>query len=205
MEAPNLKEIEQRPLRHWLVDGLPELLMGVLLLAWGGLWLIRDALPAGTLRRIFWSVGPLVLVALLFACKWLLFRLKEQITYPRAGYVKARHRGRRAAWAAVAGSLVAALVGFGSRSPDARRLFPLIFGVILAGGFLWMARRLRAPYLLLYALVPLLFQAYYYWADEGIMSLEWMLVILGAMCATAGAVRLRRFVRQNPKQVETDA
>jgi len=57
----------------------------------------------------------------------------------------------------------------------------------------------------LYALVPLLFQAYYYWANQGITSLEWMLVILGAMCVTAGAVRLRRFVRHNPKQAGTGA
>ncbi len=59
----DLNEIQRRPSKYWNVDGLPELSMGLIWAAWGGLWLIGSALPKGPFYVLFWVVVPVVLVA----------------------------------------------------------------------------------------------------------------------------------------------
>jgi hypothetical protein len=39
MQQPDLNDIARRPARYWNIDGLPELMLGLLWIAWGGAWL----------------------------------------------------------------------------------------------------------------------------------------------------------------------
>ncbi len=198
----DLKDIERRPLRHWNIDGLPELYMGLLWLVWGGLWIYGQSLLAGLARKIFWGVVPMLLVAATFLGGWFLKKIKERITYPRAGYVQPGRQRQRAAWAAIVGALAVVAAFPMARSADLRALMPLLASAALSAVFALTARRMQVPFFLWYAPVPLLLQAGYYWIRGSFLSLEWMFVILGALCTVGGAIRLRRFLRANPKPAD---
>lgn len=62
--------------------------MGALWTTWGGLWLIGTTLPRGMAYTCFWLAVPLALACSGIFGNRTLRRLKERITYPRAGYVQ---------------------------------------------------------------------------------------------------------------------
>jgi len=206
MEQQELREIERRPLRYWNVDGLPELWMGVLWLMTGGLWLVGSSLPKGLFHSAFWIMTGIVVPVAALACQWALLKLKERLTYPRAGYVCERQPGLLA-WFGLAAVILAMvafiLAAFGSS--DSKRLMPLIFGIAIAGGFIVSIRRLRATWLNWFALAPLSLGAYSYWRELGVVGFDWLFIVIGTVCTISGALRLRRFLRENPKAVETEA
>ena len=62
MAAPlDLRELERRPTKYWNEDGLPELVMGLLWVLWGGAWLVGNALPRGPVWNVFWMFTPALL------------------------------------------------------------------------------------------------------------------------------------------------
>ncbi len=199
MNPVNLSEIERRPLRHWNVDGLPELLMGLLWLLWGSLWLLGDALSEGSGRRTYWTIVPIVVVLLALAAKRILRGVKARVTYPRAGYAEARTAGWRAAIAVLAVALLGAiLVLSGLQSPRAGSAIPVVVSLSIAAIFVLLSRRLGVSYLLWLAIVPVAAGAYSWWSGTGTKVFYWMFLVLGAVCTAGGAVRLRRFLRENP-------
>ncbi len=200
MEQPDLREIERRPLKHWNVDGLPELLMGLIWLATG------SAYALGPSRGAFWKVVPPVLVAGVLSAKWYLRKVKERITYPRAGYVQPRTGPRKVAWVAIVAAVVGASIVLFKPSPLSQGQRPsVILGLILAGAFAFLAHRQRAPHMLWYAATPPVIYICYWAARGEILSASWVFLIFGAVCAVGGAVRFARFLKNNPKQAETGA
>ncbi len=87
METVDLTDIERRPQRYWNMDGLPELMMGVLWIVWGGAWLLGERIPRGGVYNAFWMFVPALLALSGFAVVWATRALKARITFPRAGYV----------------------------------------------------------------------------------------------------------------------
>ena len=47
-----LRDLAARPRRYWHVDGIPELVMGLVWLLWGGALLLGEALPRGTAYQV---------------------------------------------------------------------------------------------------------------------------------------------------------
>ena len=111
----DLEEVRSRSQRYWNVDGLPELMMGLVWMLWGGAWLFGQSLPRGVVWNVYWMFTPLLLVFSGVASVWATKKLKARITFPRAGYVEwnAPTRAQRltaAAVAVVAASVVVALI-----------------------------------------------------------------------------------------------
>src|SRR5688572_27328907 len=84
----NVFEAEKRAQRYWTVDGLPELMMGLLWIIWGAAWLVGQGLPQGAVSKIYWTLAPLLLVVTSLAAVWATKKLKARITFPRTGYVE---------------------------------------------------------------------------------------------------------------------
>ena len=203
MAAPlDLRELERRPTKYWNEDGLPELVMGLLWMLWGGAWLVGNTLPRGPVWNVFWMFTPAVLALSGVAAVRLTKALKARVTFPRTGYVawKAPTRGQRVATAAVAmvtAAVLAALI-VKSRTGGLERVAAPGMGVILSLGFLVASLTQRAPHLLALGGVALVLGLAFGSLAAGWEAMNWMLVALGAAAAIMGAARLRMFVARNP-------
>jgi Trk-type K+ transport system membrane component len=85
MEPPvDIDQVTVTAQRHWMEDGLSEIMVGLLFIVMGGGLLVKLALP-------HWLTLDLLTSALTAAgalgLSWGFKRLKQRITFPRSGYV----------------------------------------------------------------------------------------------------------------------
>jgi len=206
MERPNLGDLARRPARYWTVDGLPELMLGLLWIIWGGAWILGQRVPHDWRWAAYWLLVPPALAAAAFIVNLAIRRLKQRVTFPRTGYVEWRAPGPgtrvgAAAIAIVAALALAAMVLTGDARPAGQMATPVI-AVILSLGFVVISVRQHAPhYLALGALVLALGLALG-WTHGGWASVNWMFLGLGLVLAAVGAVRLVLFLRRHPSSAE---
>ncbi|MGC4052243.1 MAG: hypothetical protein QM757_23145 [Paludibaculum sp.] len=205
-QYPDLKEIEGRPMRSWNVDGLQEMIMGILWILWGGLWLVGQQLPKGKVYQIYWLVIPVMLALSGFAGNWVVRRLKQRVTFPRSGYVALREPTRQerigTAVLAIVVAMALAAVVMRSRGEAVEHLITPVVGVILSLSFVIASLKQRAPHFLVLAGVALALGIAFGALHTGWESLNWLFVVLGVIAAISGALRLSRFVRENSLPVE---
>ena len=208
-ESIDLKEIERRPTRYWNVDGLPELTMGMLWMLWGGAWLFGQTLPRGAVWNTYWLITPATLAFSAFAAVWLTKKLKERITFPRAGYVEWKEPTRvqrlSAAGIAMATALVLAMLIMKSRTQGLENVAAPGMGVLLSLAFVVASIRERAPHYLPVAGVALALGLVLGAMKTGWEAANWLFIAVGAVSALLGAVRLRSFIRDNPVRKVEDA
>ncbi len=205
-----LRALEGRARRYWNEDGIPELVMGLVWLLWGGLLLLEPAMPAG-LRRPYALLMPLVLVLSGFAANGVVRRLKARWSDPLGGYVRhsppSRATGLGAALVAIAAAVIVAYLATGSRAATMESRLAPIVGVLAALAFLVGAVRQGAPYLYALAAVALLLGLAIGALGLGLAGLNWLLIGLGLAASLLGLRRLRAFRRrwQGPAAaVDTD-
>jgi DNA-binding transcriptional ArsR family regulator len=152
---------------------LPELMMGLLWLIWGGLWLLGDRFAGGQERSVYWTVAPVTVVLLALSAKRVLRAVKARVTYPRVGYAEARTGGWRAAVAVLAVALLLAVFGLsGAGSPQAARAIPAIVSFAIAAVFVLVSRRLGAGYLRWVAVIPAAMGVYAWRAGSGVVPVD---------------------------------
>lgn len=203
-ESLDLHELERRPVKYWNEDGLPELVMGLLWILWGGSFLVGNALPRGPVWNVYWLVTPALLALSGVVAVWTTKRLKAQFTFPRTGYVRWKEptRLQRAMAAAIAvgtASVAAALI-VKSRTEGLEHVAAPGLGVILSLGFVVASLTQRAPHLLALGGVALALGLSFGALGTGWEAMNWMLVALGAVAALLGAARLRLFLARNPME-----
>ena len=198
---PDLADLGSRPRRYWNVDGLPELVMGLLWMTWGAAWLIGESLPRGSTRGVYWLVAPLALVGSGWAAAWLIKWLKARITFPRMGYVEWKEPSRRVHLLSAGAAVVVAavLAGVAVRGGGAARNVPSTLGVILSLAFVFASFSQRAPHYLALAAVALALGLAFGSRPGGWTEANWLFVALGAATAVVGALRLAVFLRHNPR------
>jgi ABC-type multidrug transport system fused ATPase/permease subunit len=206
-ESIDLREIERRPTRYWNVDGLPELMMGLLWILWGGSWFFGQSLPRGAAWNVYWMFTPALLVLSGLASIWATKRLKTRITFPRTGYVdwKEPTHGQRliaAAVAMVTAALLTALL-MRARARGIEHVVSPAMGVLLSLAFVVASLTQRAPHLLALAGVALVLGLAFGGLNAGWQATNWMLIGMGTAMCLSGAVRLRLFLKRSP--LETHA
>jgi hypothetical protein len=97
---------------------------------------------------------------------------------------------------------MAALVVSG-RTGDLEHQVAAGTGVVIALAFVVGSIRARAPHWLWLAGFTLLLSAGMYFAGTGYRGMNWMFLWVGLASAILGALRLRRFLQQNPKPEES--
>ena len=219
----------RRAAAYWFVDGLPEIVSGMGLVALGGgaVWL-NSLKPLSWQARVAATVPALVLLAVVFVYdRSIALFLKSRITFPRTGYVRPPED-----WAQVSGREPVISLGLKGeqRPPDqnvtrfrSSTVGAVICGQVIAGV---IARPVGLPIAM--SVVAFLLYALnrgserpYHWASVlplpaagvGAMFLRmgqddnaWIAVLIGgAWLAAQGAWRLLDYVRRNPRSeaVET--
>jgi hypothetical protein len=200
-----LRDLEQRPRRYWNVDGIPELVMGLVWIVWGLALIAGDALPRGSAASgVYWMSVPAILVLSGVAANWVTRRLKERLTYPRTGFVEYREPGRgvrtlTALLAVVAAALLAALIVTG-RAAGAEHVASPAIGVILSLAFVVVSVRQKAPHYLALAGVALALGVAFAVLKLGLTAMNWMFVWLGLAATLLGAWRLRSYLGRHPAE-----
>ena len=198
----NVLDAEKRAQRYWNVDGLPELMMGLLWIVWGAAWLVGQGLPRGSVSNIYWTLTPLVLVLTGLAAVWATKKLKSRITFPRTGYVewkppsRSRQLGGAGSAALIASVVVVVLTR--SRTEGWEHLAAPLVGAVIAVGLAIAAVTQRAPYLMIVAGASVVLGFALGSTVQGWNGLNWMFIALGATTSIVGGVRLWRFVRTHP-------
>jgi len=200
----NIDKIVGRPQEYLAETGVPQLAGGLIWLFLGGSVLIQRLLPKefGAQQLSVWIAIACAGAALLGARA-----LKQRIVFPRGGYVQPRSRpAARSTFVAC----IAAVVALGIFTIVWRGQVPRLENRFVAPGFAlafaiicvasaWKQR--SSPILLfgvyLACLAPILgrmpLSSY-----EGMSCLE---VGVGVPLAAAGAIRLRNFMRANPRPI----
>jgi len=203
---PDLGELQRRPLRYWNVDGIPELIMGLLWVVWGGAFLLGDALPKGGTYRMYWMVVPAVLVLSGVLSTWITKKLKERITFPRAGWVEMPEPSKAARMSAAGIALLSAAVAAGlvtrGREHGVEDVITPVTAVLVSLAFVVASLRQRAPHYLALAGVALALGFAFMRLQLGYSGLSWMFVWLGVAAVVLGVFRLTRFVKKNPRPTE---
>lgn len=201
-ESLDLDDLARRPIRYWNADGLPELMMGLLWILWGGAWQIGQVLPRGGAWRLYTLLVPALLVLTAVAATWATKKVKARITFPRTGYVawKEPTGGERLATAGiamVAAALLAAVV-VRSRAAGLEHVAAPSMGVLLSLSFLVASLRQRAPHLLALAGVALTLGLALGALKIGWSAAYWLLIALGAAAVVIGGLRLKSFLDRHP-------
>ena len=207
MQDIDLAEIAKRPQRYWNADGIPELVMGLLWMIWGGAWLAGERIPRGTVYNVFWLLVPALLALSGVALNWATRALKARITFPRTGYVAWREPSQAlrfaAAALAMATAAILAAVAVKARSDGgSSELAAPILSVILSLAFLVTAVRQHAPHYLALAGVAVALGLLLWKWNAGWESANWLFVIIGSASAGIGIVRLMLFLRAHPRRAE---
>lgn len=201
----DLDEVARRPVRYWNVDGIPELMMGVLWMVWGAAWLFGESLPDSARRQTYWAFTPVLLVLSGFASVWATKKLKARLTFPRTGYVSWKAPGAGARWGTAAASMVtalvlaAAIVLMRDGAPRGEQSAAPVVTVILSLAFVVASVRQRAPHYLALAAVAAALALALASLRAPWESLNRVFVLLGAATATVGALRLALFMRKHPR------
>jgi hypothetical protein len=206
MEPPDLNDVARRPARYWNLDGLPELMLGLLWMIWGAAWLFGESLPHDWRRNTYWLVVPAALAALVVTMNRMIRALKERITFPRAGYVAWKEpeaRTSMAFGAAVVGTamiLAVAVLNVGGRPFEVRA--PAVLSVILSVATLAVGVKQRTPHHMALGGILLILTLAIGTVASGWAAFNWMLLAAGAAFTMMGAVRLALFLRAHPRHVE---
>jgi hypothetical protein len=208
METVDLQDIARRPQRYWNADGLPELMMGLLWIVWGGAWIVGERIPRGGVYNTFWMFVPALLVLTGWAVVWATRALKARITFPRTGYVAWQAPTSSMRLGAAAISLLTAMILAATaiktrNNAPASDLAAPILGVILSLAFLIAALTQHAPHYLALAGVAVALGLALGARGAGWESVNWLFVLIGVASVAVGAARLALFLRNNPRPSES--
>ncbi len=200
MHDIDLDEISRRPLRIINADGIFELAMGAVWLLWGILTGIPELIPKDQLWRPYWMIVPFVLASSGLASPWVVRKLKERFSYPRAGYVELRPPKGGRLWALVFVALITGFVAaaFVTKSKTWLDQLPVICTAVIAVAMHFVLRKQASSGAYVYPLLCLAFGAVGVVANlESGAAFAVLYTGLGVAMSIGGGIRLIRFVRRH--------
>ena len=214
MTTDPLQNAQKRALQYWFVDGTFEF-------TFGGLCLVLSAyffslhLAAGTwLAALF----PVAFFLLMIGGGWLLYRLiirmKENITFPRTGYVSLagksdKNRTKRFFLALVSGVVAVAmvmLVVFFEQLSVEFDATAALTGLVFAGVMTFLGFRIGIQRFFVSAAICFALGITFGFANlSGTFGLVGFYGVLGLIMLLFGGLVLWKYLRHNPLQPEEEA
>ncbi len=200
----NIDAAVNRPKLYAMEDGVVELMLGLSWVLAGGVFAISSRWPG------FIFAAQAIWICVILGMAVGIRTLKERVTMPRGGYVgfEKRPRSTRFLMAAVFVFLALVYSGyaiiargtspFSAEKPVLLAIasgFPVVIGII----YVVIGLRYRLTQSLWSGGVSMLLGIWVYRSGSGMFSIPSVLVFEGAVVAIAGAVKLGRFMRRNPR------
>ncbi len=194
----NLKEIEKKAYRDSQQDGLMEVMMGLILITFGG---------------FFYSPIFAYYILLIIFSKKIVGYIRRRYTYPRIGFVKFHEENLKDALTGVFLFEFAVIVIiftlisiFGDLKDYSQwvKWSPLFFGMILVGPFAHAASRSGSIRYTGYAILSVVLGLFFTLIEfgSGCAGLILYLVFIGAFLFLSGLVIFTLFLRKYPLPVE---
>lgn len=195
-------DLPRRTRRYWMVDGLPELLMGSLFLLAGVLQLVSLLAPSNIAGFAMLLVPLLMMVGTLFGRR-VLHAVKARLTYPRTGYVEYPQPKR---WQQVLGGLL----GFGLGMALTALLFtvqfsatwiPVITGFTLALGMVYLGFYMGLTrFYILAVFASILGILLQFLRVDGFLGASSVMALMGVWLLIAGGITLYRYLQRTQAQ-----
>jgi hypothetical protein len=190
-----IDDMLKRPVRQSM-DGLNEMLFGIVFLLWGAILITLELWGKGWPAWTSWSWLIVLLVA--FYLQTLARRLRARWVHPRVGYVKVHSPILGKPVIAMIFGGVAALVFVTAlvQSSHFRLSLPADLGLIFAAGsfVLWM--RLRIQRFLVYAFLTLASGLFAQWMLPTSVASEAFICLVSVIYLVGGVFALRHLMRQ---------
>lgn len=197
--SDSIDDMISRPSQYWNEDGLIEIFVGLMALV--------PALLFGLVAKIQ-EVPPIVLpfawITVILLLKRMLGALKERVISPRTGYIVPA-ASRTVKIVAILLVLVSAMAyeiwgPFTHMDQIWGRVPGFLWALFFSAAFLWGWLQARQLHFLFLAGVPLFAEV---WIFRSALDLRnaifWLLVAQGVALVFSGALRLRSFLKVNPR------
>jgi hypothetical protein len=204
MDNNTINRAAKRTQQYWYVDGIVELVLGVLLLLLALYFGVIAILPEDSkLGSLLLAAMLLVLAVIGVVKQAFIGRLKERLTYPRTGYVAyprqdKKRRGLTLLFTIGIGMLVAVLF---ASTPASLAWIPAVSGWLI--GAYWLYQGHRMGLLRFYALAALSAVTGTVITLAGLgeaRGLPLFYAVIGVASLVTGGFTLRTYLRQAPVQ-----
>lgn len=197
----DLQKSKIRSYQYWYVDGVSEIGTGLVVSLIGCFNLLMLMLPNSTLNGWIFALGqPIVILGLFFLSGRLVKHFKEQVTYPRTGFVsyirrKGNERVKRGVMVAAVAAGISIMVTLFSESMD-KRLTPLFVSALLCMALVIFAVNYGVKrFYLIGAYILALGAAFVFLRLPEEQNYGWLFVLFGLGWIFSGAITLIHYMR----------
>ena len=191
----DLKDLERKAYKESQKDGLMEIMLGIILMAFGG---------------FFYSVVFVFYIVLIIFAGHIVELIRRRHTYPRIGIVRLQKEEPKSSMKGVfyfllcVFGIIAVLVYFSGDITDYRHWltwFPLLFGLVLVGPLMYAQNKSGSHRFTVYAILALVMGAVFAIIEIGSAETDLMLylVITGAVLIITGIGIFIHFLQTHPK------
>jgi hypothetical protein len=189
-----VESLLKRPKLYYNIDGVAELGMGFMMLAFGLFGWVQEHTPRGSVWHQMW-VFAVYMTAMVLILHYGPKALKARYTYPRTGFVEYRSRDR--VWPAIAAAVLAPVVAVGCWFAFHRHwnwaALSTLYGLALAAGYAYqIARTVRWKWVVAAALAFI----------SPVLSVSFTLFFLlyGALFTVSGAISFCLYLRHTREE-----
>lgn len=200
MEAD--QNFARRTRGYWMVDGLPELIMGSFFLLFSILQTLLLVAPPNISGFVALLI-PVLMVVCTLVSRFTLQKMKARLTYPRTGYVEYPKPKR---WQQMLGAVIGFGIGLASMALLVNTQFssawlPLITGFTLAFAMIYLGFYMgTARFYLLAAFASALSICLSLLQIDGFLGASLVLAFAGVWLLVSGGVTLRRYLQRTQPQ-----
>ena len=196
----DLKKPQLRALQYWLMDGVPELLVGFIFLLAAIIYYVQESTPGSLLSRILGIVSVILVCGVGFGGRWIIQRIKERTTYPRTGYLTYKSSWKNKGDVVIAIGLMALILAFVviTTVTDTKLADwgPVVCGLLMGALGVQAGYRLGLPRFYILAFLSLLIGAGLVLSGlSSVLSLPLFFGLNGLILLASGSLTLWKYLR----------
>jgi hypothetical protein len=200
-DQKSIDKLAKRPIQYWFEDGIGELVTGGLLALIGIYFTLQAMVTHPGWRAAISILSVIIIGSGVIVGRLLIAKLKEQLVYPRTGYVSYPRRPSRGKLAVTIGSVitVALLVIILGRSDSTIDWTPFVSGAICGALLLFQAYQTGLTRLYLEAgLAVLIGGVVAFSSISGMFSSGVFFLVYGLVMVFAGGCAYRQYLKNAP-------